>query len=225
MPGRTPSPNSTPPLKNLARAAFPGDNDSPNPKPSRKENLMKLLSLASTLVLIATCTAHATPPTTSPRPDVAMASAAQQPAIQNAFATDAAHLSDKFSALAGAMAGKYDWRPGKGVRSVGEVFNLIVMENGMLTGVLTGKTTQPAGKPEPITDPAKMPQAIADSYKALQAAINGLSASDLDTPVKLFGRDMTKQGALMILLPDQHEHLGQSIAYARMNSVVPPWSK
>jgi hypothetical protein len=36
---------------------------------------------------------------------------------------------------------------------------------------------------------------------------------------------MTKQGALMLLLEDQHEHLGQSIAYARSNGVVPPWSK
>ena len=44
-------------------------------------------------------------------------------------------------------------------------------------------------------------------------------------PVKLFGRDMTKQGALMLILEDQHEHLGQSIAYARSNGVVPPWSK
>ena len=36
---------------------------------------------------------------------------------------------------------------------------------------------------------------------------------------------MTKQGAAVMLLFDQHEHLGQSIAYARSNSVVPPWSK
>jgi uncharacterized damage-inducible protein DinB len=43
--------------------------------------------------------------------------------------------------------------------------------------------------------------------------------------VKLFGRDMTKQAALMLILADQHEHLGQSIAYARTNGVVPPWSK
>jgi len=26
---------------------------------------------------------------------------------------------------------------------------------------------------------------------------------------------MTKQGALMLILDDQHEHLGQSIAYAQ----------
>ena len=62
---------------------------------------------------------------------------------------------------------------------------------------------------------------ISGKYKA----ITGLSDNDLQAPVKLFGRDMTKQGALMLLLEDQHEHLGQSIAYARSNGVVPPWSK
>jgi uncharacterized damage-inducible protein DinB len=52
-----------------------------------------------------------------------------------------------------------------------------------------------------------------------------LSDSNLQTQVKLFGEDMTKQGAVMLILGDQHEHLGQSIAYARTNGVVPPWSK
>jgi len=47
----------------------------------------------------------------------------------------------------------------------------------------------------------------------------------LQAPVKLFGRDMTKDDAVRFLLGDQHEHLGQSIAYARSNGVVPPWSK
>jgi uncharacterized damage-inducible protein DinB len=58
-----------------------------------------------------------------------------------------------------------------------------------------------------------------------QKAVTGLSDNDLQAPVKLFGEDMTKQGALMPILEDQHEHLGQSIAYARSNGVVPPWSK
>src|SRR5262245_1160903 len=31
--------------------------------------------------------------------------------------------------------------------------------------------------------------------------------------------------AVRFLFGDQHEHLGQSIAYARFNGVVPPWSK
>jgi hypothetical protein len=53
----------------------------------------------------------------------------------------------------------------------------------------------------------------------------GLAASDLNASVKMFGMDLTKQGAALMLIFDQHEHLGQSIAYARSNGVVPPWSK
>jgi uncharacterized damage-inducible protein DinB len=149
---------------------------------------------------------------------------AQPAGMQAAFARDAGTLSDKFSGLARVMSGKYDWKPGQGVRSVGDVFNLIVMENGMLVGVLSG-TPNTGAQPAPITDPEKLQEALKASYVNLQKAITGLSDNDLQAPVKLFGRDMTKQGALMLILEDQHEHLGQSIAYARSNGVVPPWSK
>ena len=151
--------------------------------------------------------------------------AAQQPGIQAAFASDAGRLSDKFVALAGVMTGKYSWKPGQGVRSVGEVFNLIVMENNMLTDILAGSSAQSGARPEPITDPAKMQEALRISYTNLQKAIIALPDSELKIPVKLFGMDLTKQGAPMLLLSDQHEHLGQSIAYARTNGVTPPWSK
>lgn len=170
---------------------------------------MKTTSIIIALAIAAGCT---TPPLQA------------QPAVQAALAKDTAALSSKFTALAGAMAGKYEWKPGEGVRSVGDVFNLIVMENGMLTGVLTG-TPRQSGRPAPITDPAKMQEALRASYESLQKAITGLSESDLSTPVKLFGMDMTKQGAILFLLNDQHEHLGQSIAYARSNGIKPPWSK
>jgi hypothetical protein len=151
----------------------------------------------------------------------AQAQAQPQPAgMQAAWGKDAGTLSDKFTGLAHVMSGKYDWKLGPGVRSVGDVFNLIVRENGVLTG-----TPNSGAKPAPITDPEKMQEALKASYVDLQKAIAGLSDNALQTPVKLFGRDMTKQAALMLLLADQHEHLGQSIAYARSNGVVPPWSK
>ncbi len=149
---------------------------------------------------------------------------AQSAGIQAAYGKDAATLSDKFTGMARVMAGKYDWKPGTGVRSAGDVLNLIAMENGMLTGVLTGAAPA-GGRPAPITDPEKLQEALKTSYTNLQKAITGLSDADLATPVKLFGRDMTKQGAIMMLMADQHEHLGQLIAYARSNAVVPPWSK
>jgi uncharacterized damage-inducible protein DinB len=154
-----------------------------------------------------------------------LAPAQAQPAgIQAAYAKDLGTLSDKFTGLARVMSGKYDWKPGQGVRSVADVFNLIVKENGLLAGVLSG-TPNTAAPPTSITDPQKLQQALKASYANLQKAIAGLSDIDLQTPVKLFGHDLTKQGAVMLLLGDQHEHLGQSIAYARSNGVVPPWSK
>lgn len=145
--------------------------------------------------------------------------------VQTALANDVGTLSDKFNGLAKAMAGKYDWRPGPGVRSVSEVFNLIVAENKMLTGLLTGTPSSGGGRGPQITDPAQLQQELTSSYAALKQAIAGLSSSDLNASVKMFGRDMTKQSAALMLIMDQHEHLGQSIAYARTNSVVPPWSK
>jgi uncharacterized damage-inducible protein DinB len=148
-----------------------------------------------------------------------------QPAqtVQSALSKEAGTLSNKFTGLARVMAGKYEWKPGQGVRSVGEVFNLIVMENGLLAGTLTGATG--GAQPAPITDPEKLQEALKTSYANLQQTINELSDADLKALVKLFGRDMTKEGAIRYLFADQHEHLGQSIAYARSNGVVPPWSK
>jgi uncharacterized damage-inducible protein DinB len=124
------------------------------------------------------------------------------------------------------MAGKYDWKPGVGVRSVGDVFNLIVTENGLLVGTLTGAGgDRGGGRGAQVIAPEKLQEALKTSYANLQKAIDGLSDADLKAPVKLFGRDMTKEDAVRYLFADQHEHLGQSIAYARSNGVVPPWSK
>ncbi|HYL75065.1 MAG TPA: hypothetical protein VEU96_12720 [Bryobacteraceae bacterium] len=171
---------------------------------------IRIGSVACTLAIVATLSlapSHAQPAAPTP---------------QAALAKEAGTLSDKFSGLARVMAGKYDWKPGEGVRSVGDVFNLIVRENGLLAGTLTGAG---GGRGEPITDPEKMQAALKTSYANLQKTIEGLSDSDLKAPVKLFGKEMTKEGAIRYLFGDQHEHLGQSIAYARMNGVIPPWSK
>jgi uncharacterized damage-inducible protein DinB len=135
---------------------------------------------------------------------------------------EAGTLSDKFAGLARVMAGKYDWKPAEGVRSVGDVFNLIVKENGLLVAALTGASAGPGAQ---VIEPDKMQEALKTSYATLQKAIDGLSDADLKAPVKLFGKDFTKEGAVRYLFGDQHEHLGQSIAYARSNGVVPPWSK
>ena len=145
---------------------------------------------------------------------------------QRALSKEAGTLSDKFAGLARVMTGKYNWKPAEGVRSVGDVFNLIVTENGLLVGTLTGAGRgQGGGRGAQVTDPEKLQEALKTSYANVQKAIERLSDADLKAPVKLFGMERTKEGAIRLLFGDQHEHLGQSIAYARSNGVTPPWSK
>jgi hypothetical protein len=69
--------------------------------------------------------------------------------VQTALAKETGTLSDKFTGLARVMAGKYDWKPGSGVRSAGEVFNLIVEENELLARTLSGAAG--GGRRAPIT--------------------------------------------------------------------------
>jgi uncharacterized damage-inducible protein DinB len=175
---------------------------------------MRTIRIGTTACAIAIAAACLTPR--------AQAQPAEQ-TVQAALVKEAGTLSDKFAGLARVMAGKYDWKPGQGVRSAGDVFNLIVMENGMLAGTLTGAAG--GARPAAVTDPEKLQEALRTSYANLQKTITSLSNADLKAPVKLFGMDMTKEGAIRFLFGDQHEHLGQSIAYARSNGVVPPWSK
>jgi hypothetical protein len=166
-------------------------------------------------------------------PASAQQSGAAQPAgqpktILATLATDVGTMADKFTGLARVMAGKYDWKPGPGVRSVGDVLNLIVMENKMLTEILTGAAAPgggTGGRGRAMSDPALMQEALTSSFAAVKQALAGLSNADPATDMKLFGRDTSRQGAALVLLMDQHEHLGQLIAYARSNNVAPPWNK
>jgi uncharacterized damage-inducible protein DinB len=43
--------------------------------------------------------------------------------------------------------------------------------------------------------------------------------------VKVSGRDATVDGMYLRIIVHDNEHMGQLVAYARMNGVVPPWSK
>ncbi len=131
--------------------------------------------------------------------------------------------------LAAAMPeNKYDWRPGKGVRSVGEVYLHICQANYLIPSILGA--TPPMSKDDIMkmgdmkADKAKIGQMLQDSYAFASKAIGEIQDSDLDTQVEFFGQKMPKRALMMVLASHSHEHLGQSIAYARMNGVVPPWT-
>ena len=137
---------------------------------------------------------------------------------------------EKLIALANAMpADKYGWKPGEGVRSTGEVFNHVAAANYFLPTFWGAKV--PAGvnpqtlEKEMSGDKAKTVEVLTKSFDNLREAILAVPDSDLDRKIKMFGQDATVRDAMMVLASHAHEHLGQSIAYARSNGVVPPWSK
>ena len=74
-----------------------------------------------------------------------------------------------------------------------------------------------------VTKKADVIAELKRSFEHLRSAVN--ATSDLEKPVKMFGTPTTHRGVLVTILSHLHEHLGQSVAYARMNGVVPPWSR
>jgi uncharacterized damage-inducible protein DinB len=145
------------------------------------------------------------------------------------FLAEVTFYEQRFGRLAQAMpAEKYTWRPGEGVRSVGEVYDHIVAANYGLARALG--TPPPAGfDPKAImanaADKPKTVQGLKDSFAYFRQAVLSLSDADLDKPLKLFGQQTTYRGAFIMITGHTGEHLGQSIAYARMNGIVPPWTE
>jgi len=123
---------------------------------------------------------------------------------------------------------KYAWRPGKGVRSTGEVYMHVAAANygiPAMAGVQAPTGFDMEAYEKSLTKKADIQKALKDSFEHMEKAWVGFSDADLEKEVKLpFGPPTTVRGAYLLLLSHCHEHLGQSIAYARMNGVVPPWT-
>jgi uncharacterized damage-inducible protein DinB len=145
------------------------------------------------------------------------------------FLEGIAYYEQRFTRLADAIpAEKYVWRPGEGVRSIGEVYAHITAANygvahafGMQApSGLDFKAIQAAA-----ADKAKITQLLKDSFAHLRQAILPISDADMDKPQKMFGRQTTVRGSFMMIIGHFGEHLGQSIAYARVNGITPPWTE
>jgi uncharacterized damage-inducible protein DinB len=137
-------------------------------------------------------------------------------------------LETKFVDLATKMpADKYGWRPAEGVRSVGEVFAHIASANYGIPGAFgaapaEGVDRRAVGQ---LTDKDAIVSAVKASFAYVKKSVEGVPDAQLGDAIKMFGRDTTKRGAMLMMLEHAGEHLGQSIAYARSNGVVPPWSE
>lgn len=147
--------------------------------------------------------------------------------FRDLFVDQLKDVETKIVGLAEAMPQeKYTWKPAEGVRSVAEVYTHIASANYFFPtfmGIKPPAGVNPALAKE--TDKAKVIEALKASFEHVRQSVLNLSDADLDKPVKMFGRSTTYQGVLFVMANHMHEHMGQSIAYARSNGVTPPWSK
>ena len=78
---------------------------------------------------------------------------------------------------------------------------------------------------ERMTDKAQVVALLRQSTEHVRQAVRQMPDAQLARTTTLYGRQVPQWAVLFQLLAHMNEHLGQSIAYARSNGVVPPWSQ
>jgi uncharacterized damage-inducible protein DinB len=138
------------------------------------------------------------------------------------------HVSQQLVALAEATpAEKFSWRPAPGVRSTSEVYMHIVLTNFYLLRY-TGPELPSDLKEDADKTVTTKPEVIAwlkRSLEAVKTAHLTVKPKDLQRKVKIHDRDATVDGMYLRIIVHANEHMGQLVAYARMNGITPPWSK
>lgn len=160
--------------------------------------------------------------------------------FKSEYTLEFGEASSQIAALAAAMpAEKYDWRPAPGVRSVGEVYVHIAETNVLLLGYLGITVDFPGPKFSAKDSGSEIIQRnlefektvhgkdtiVALLTRTLDAVKKSVATADPTKSVAMFGQTTTARAVYLRILAHANEHMGQSIAYARMNGVVPPWSK
>lgn len=153
------------------------------------------------------------------------------------FLADFGRVGGKLGDLAGATpADKFSWAPTDEVRTVSEVYMHAAFVNTFIPMALGAAPPEWLEMPEG-TNPMELAKRWEAEVTEKDAVIARLKESveyaakavptitDLETIVETFGFPGTKRAYLLILLTHTHEHLGQSIAYARSVGVTPPWSQ
>ncbi|MBE0538303.1 MAG: DinB family protein [Ignavibacterium sp.] len=147
-----------------------------------------------------------------------------EPVFVKEFIGQMDFVKGRLMQLAEAMPeDKYNWTPGEGVRTVGEVYVHAAEANFYLVTVMMG-TKPDMNQKKSDTDKKTALAMLEKSIDAVKEAAGKLTEDDLNREVEAFGMKFSLRNFMITMLNHNHEHLGQSIAYARMNGVVPPWS-
>jgi uncharacterized damage-inducible protein DinB len=152
---------------------------------------------------------------------------AQNEGLWEGYDGEWSHVSRQLIALAEATPPeKFSWRPAPGVRSTSEVYMHIAIANFYLLSV-TGAKEPPVSTAmeKSVTAKADVIDWLKRSLDAVATARAQLKPGDLQRKVKIDGKVVTVDGMYLRIIVHDNEHEGQLVAYARMNGIVPPWSK
>ena len=161
---------------------------------------------------------------------------AEEPVLVKEFVGQIEFVQGRITQLAEAVPqSAYEWRPEEGVRSVSEVYLHVAFANYLTVTITGGTVPEAAGFvmdfnkahdwDTQTTDKTEILEKVNESFVTLKERINSLTEEDLNREVEAFGMKMTARNFIITMIGHTHEHLGQSIAYARTNHVTPPWSK
>ncbi len=160
---------------------------------------------------------------------------AQVQTLKDFHVADVESLRSKFVALAEAFPEeRYDWRPVEGTRSVRDVLVLVAAEANVFPaiwglpaapGAAQGYRAESERIAGAASTKALLVAELGRSFEHLSRSLAGMSEAARAADGRTFGRDMKVDAGITLALSDMHEHLGQLIAYARTNRIVPPWSR
>jgi hypothetical protein len=192
-----------------------------------------MISLSSRFSLVLAVMAGLASSATAPLAAQAVSNSAEFEAWRKVLKEDIDGLRGKFMAIAKAVpANKLGWRPMEGTRSFHDVFAHVAAEGNTETAMFGGKL--PTGSLADFdAEEARLGKlsddqliAVMDkSMRSLSATLAALSVEKVKTSITYYGQPTLPRIATTYTLNDLHEHLGQLVSYARMNQIVPPWSK
>jgi uncharacterized damage-inducible protein DinB len=167
---------------------------------------------------------------------VALAAPAHAQGMMADMHADVSDVQKKIVDLAKAIPeANYAWRPGAGVRSVGEVLQHVAADNyilpvyfGMAAPAATGITKDYKTAVAYETRKADKATIVAEleaSFKHLHEGMNLITDQNMSGTLDWFGQPATRHKAIVGTVTHLHEHLGQMIAYARSNNIKPPWTR
>lgn len=185
---------------------------------------MKRMFVSAVALLALTAMAAAAPPADEPSTD----HTAPSYDMKGQALVDLENMQKKFVELANALpAEKLTWRPSADSRSFAEVFLHVAAERYGILGLMGAETpagVDRKGLEKSTTERARIVEELNKSYDFAHKTIEGMTNAEFAKLLPKLGPQANAGDVVYILVADAHEHLGQSIAYARENGITPPWT-